>query len=86
MKPRITKAKAITPPSGPIQTRILAALKGKRRGLTAQEITDTLNKEPDAPSTTLASVRDTLYRRLVGKGHVVKGPVSFRLPGSGKGE
>lgn len=78
MKPK----KTIHQPIGPIQTRILAALKGRRRGLTAQEITDTLNKDTDQPKTTLASVRDTLYRRLVGKGHVVKGPVSFRLPGS----
>lgn len=76
------KPPKIPAPVGPIQTRILAALKGRRRGLTAQEITDTLNKEPDQPKTTLASVRDTLYRRMVNRGHVVKGPVSFRLPGS----
>ncbi len=81
MKPKTPKTQ---PPSGPIQVRILAALKGRKRGLTAQEITDILNKDTEQPSTTLASVRDTLYRRMVARGHVVKGPVSFRLPGSGK--
>jgi len=83
MKP---KTPHIPPPVGPVQSRIIRALEANPEGMSAQQLTDWLNLDryPGEPATTLASVRDTLYRRMVARGHVVKGPVSFRLPG-GKG-
>jgi hypothetical protein len=74
-----------TGPVGPLQARILKVL--AYRESTAAEITETLNAEEGAKVTTLASVRDTLYRRMVKKGLVEKLPVAFALvnpPGKGK--
>lgn len=88
MKPKITKPKSLTSkgqrekaaqPMGPVQAKIIYALKRTPWGMSAQEITDYINRHTDT-KTTLCSVRDTLYRRMVSRGTVVKGPVSFRLP------
>jgi len=62
MKP---KTKAPVGTVGPLQARILAVL-GKKEA-TASQILEILNAEEGARPTTLASVRDTLYRRLVAK-------------------
>lgn len=67
---------------GPLQARILAIL-GKKEA-TASQILEILNAEEGARPTTLASVRDTLYRRLVAKKLVEKLPVAFALVKRGK--
>lgn len=69
-------------PLGPLQARILAIL-GKKEA-TAFQIMEILNAEEGARPTTLASVRDTLYRRLVAKKLVEKLPVAFALVKRGK--
>lgn len=88
MKPKITRPKSLASkgqrekaarPMGPVQAKIICALWGQKRGMSAQEITDWINAYTGT-KTTLCSVRDTLYRRMVSRGTVVKGPVSFRLP------
>lgn len=75
MKPKTPKP--TEKPLGPLQSRILAALKPKEA--TAAQILEILNKEPGARPTTLASVRDALYRGLIGKGLVTKLPVAFAI-------
>lgn len=71
LKPTIEK------PLGPLQARILAVLQKKEA--TASQILEALNKEEGAKETTLASVRDALYRGLVKKKLVTKLPVAFAV-------
>lgn len=82
MKTNTTTPESPEEPVGPLQARILKVLAYKES--TAAEITETLNADPGVAagtikSTTIASVRDTLYRRLVAKGLVDKLPVAFAL-------
>jgi len=69
--------KPIEKPLGPLQARILEVL--QRKEATASQILDTLNAEEGVKPTTLASVRDALYRGLVKKKLVTKLPVAFAV-------
>lgn len=69
--------KPIEKPLGPLQARILAVLQKKEA--TASQILAALNAEEGAKPTTLASVRDALYRGLVKKKLVTKLPVAFAV-------
>ncbi len=75
MKPKTPKP--IEKPLGPLQARILAVLQKKEA--TASQILEALNKEEGVKETTLASVRDALYRGLVKKKLVAKLPVAFAV-------
>lgn len=75
MKPKTPKP--IEKPLGPLQARILAVFQKKEA--TASQILDILNAEEGAKPTTLASVRDALYRGLVKKKLVTKLPVAFAV-------
>lgn len=80
MKPKTPKP--IEKPLGPLQARILAVLQKKEA--TAAQILEALNSEPgiatgELRETTLASVRDALYRGLVKKKLVTKLPVAFAV-------
>ena len=69
-------------PLGPLQARILLVLQKKEA--TASQILEILNAEEGTKQTTLASVRDALYRGLVKRKLVEKLPVAFAVVKRGK--
>lgn len=79
---KAAKKQTVEKPLGPLQARILGALQKKEA--TAAQILETLNKEEGAKQTTLASIRDALYRGLVRRKLVEKLPVAFAVVKRGK--